>query len=43
MLEHKGKLNEIANDAIIVAIGGVLPTPFLKKIGIMVETKHGTQ
>ncbi len=32
----------IANDAIIVCAGGILPTPFLKSIGIEVETKFGT-
>ena len=31
----------IKNDGIIVCAGGILPTPFLKKIGIDVETKHG--
>jgi thioredoxin reductase/ferredoxin len=30
------------NDAIIVSAGGILPTKFLKDIGIHVETKHGT-
>ena len=32
----------IDNDAIIVCAGGILPTPFLKSIGIEVETKFGT-
>jgi thioredoxin reductase (NADPH) len=32
----------IPNTAIIVCAGGVLPTPFLKKIGIQVTTKYGT-
>lgn len=32
----------IENDAIIVCAGGILPTPFLKSIGIEVETKYGT-
>jgi hypothetical protein len=27
---------------VIVSVGGVLPTPFLKEIGVMVETKYGT-
>lgn len=31
----------IKNDGIIVCAGGILPTPFLKQIGIEVETKHG--
>jgi len=33
---------ELNNDAVIVCAGGILPTPFLKEIGILVETKHGT-
>jgi len=41
-LDHAGKIMEIKNDAVIVSVGGVLPTPFLKEIGIMVETKYGT-
>ena len=32
----------LPNDIVIVNAGGILPTPFLKKIGITVETKHGT-
>lgn len=32
----------IANNAVIVCAGGILPTPFLKSIGIEVETKYGT-
>ncbi len=32
----------IPNDAVIVCAGGILPTPFLKEIGIEVETKYGT-
>jgi len=32
----------INNDAIIVCAGGILPTPFLKSIGIAVDTKFGT-
>ncbi len=33
---------EIPNDGVIVCAGGTLPTPFLKEIGVMVETKFGT-
>lgn len=40
-LHQDGGNEEIANDAVIVAAGGVLPTPMLKEIGILVETKHG--
>ena len=32
----------ISNDAVIVCAGGILPTPFLKQVGINVETKFGT-
>jgi len=41
-LEQEGSVHDIENDAVIVSAGGVLPTPFLKEIGITVETKHGT-
>jgi thioredoxin reductase (NADPH) len=41
-LEQEGHVFELPNDAAIVCAGGVLPTPFLKKIGIQVETKFGT-
>jgi len=33
---------DIKNDAVIVCAGGILPTPFLAKIGIQIETKYGT-
>ena len=36
------QLYRIKNDAVIVSAGGILPTEFLKKIGITVETKYGT-
>ena len=32
----------IPNSAVIICAGGVLPTPFLKKLGIEVTTKYGT-
>jgi thioredoxin reductase len=41
-LEQQGKPVELKNDAVIVCAGGILPTPFLKDIGVMVETKYGT-
>jgi thioredoxin reductase len=41
-MEHNGLPLEIPNDAVIVCAGGILPTPFLKEIGVMVETKFGT-
>ena len=41
-LEQAGTRINLPNDAVIVSAGGVLPTPFLQKIGIKVETKYGT-
>ncbi len=41
-LDQEGEKIVIKNDGIIVCAGGILPTPFLKQIGIVVETKHGT-
>jgi putative YpdA family bacillithiol system oxidoreductase len=41
-LEWQGKRHNLKNDAVIVCVGGILPTAFLKSIGIEVETKHGT-
>ena len=41
-LDHDGRPVEIPNDAVIVSAGGILPTPFLKNIGIEVETKYGS-
>jgi thioredoxin reductase len=34
---------EIKNDSVIISAGGILPTAFLQKIGINVETKWGTE
>jgi thioredoxin reductase/NAD-dependent dihydropyrimidine dehydrogenase PreA subunit len=42
VLDQQGNKIELKNDAVIVCAGGVLPTPFLKEIGILVETKYGT-
>jgi thioredoxin reductase len=42
-IELKGNPLTLQNDAVIVCAGGILPTPFLKELGIMVETKHGTE
>lgn len=41
-IEQKGQRLRFRNDAVIVCAGGILPTAFLKSIGIEVETKHGT-
>jgi thioredoxin reductase/ferredoxin len=42
-IEHDGEIKEIVNDGVIVCAGGLLPTPFLKEIGIMVQTHYGTK
>jgi len=41
-LIYKGKETAIKNDAVIVCVGGTLPTPMLKDIGVMVNTYYGT-
>ena len=41
-LVYQGETLEIRNDAVIICAGDILPTGFLKEIGIEVETKHGT-
>ena len=43
LLDHEGQEIELRNDAVIVCAGGILPTAFLKKVGIEVETKRGTE
>ncbi|MBI3782239.1 MAG: NAD(P)-binding domain-containing protein [Deltaproteobacteria bacterium] len=35
-------MTHLANDAVIVCAGGVLPTQFLRDIGVEVQTKYGT-
>jgi thioredoxin reductase/NAD-dependent dihydropyrimidine dehydrogenase PreA subunit len=37
-----GREIELANDAVIVSAGGILPAEFLRSVGIEVETKYGT-
>jgi len=41
-IECSGELRQIANDAVLVCAGGLLPTQFLHDMGILVETKFGT-
>ena len=40
-IEYRGKVHRLSNQAVIVCAGGILPTGFLKSIGIEVETKYG--
>src|SRR5579864_6800887 len=41
-IEQDGSTVTLRNDAVIVSAGGVMPTEFLQRIGIAVETKYGT-
>ncbi len=42
VIDQDGTPHDLPNDAVIISAGGILPTPFLKQIGIDVETKYGT-
>ena len=42
LLQHSGREVKVANEAVIVSAGGILPNDFLRSIGIEVETKYGT-
>jgi thioredoxin reductase/ferredoxin len=42
VLQHSDRKVQVDNDAVIVNAGGILPSDFLRKIGIEVETKYGT-
>jgi thioredoxin reductase/ferredoxin len=41
LIRSGGEEAEMPNDAVIVCAGGELPTPFLKKIGVMVDVHRG--
>lgn len=40
-IDHNGKTVTYENNAVIISAGGILPTAFLRDIGISVETKYG--
>ncbi len=42
-VNERGATHEIPNDCVIVCAGGVLPTPFLRELGVQVETKRGSE
>jgi thioredoxin reductase (NADPH) len=42
VVEQSGKLMRIPNEVVIVAAGGIVPTDFLKNVGVQVQTKYGT-
>ena len=37
-----GSVETIRNDAVVISAGGILPSGFLRSVGIEVETKFGT-
>jgi thioredoxin reductase (NADPH) len=41
-ISYEGQNQVLPNEAVIVCAGGILPTEFLKSIGINMETKYGT-
>jgi hypothetical protein len=41
-IDVDGKPVILPNQGVIVCAGGILPTGFLKEVGIEVETKYGT-
>lgn len=43
MIDVGDKVGQLKNDGVIVSAGGILPSAFLKKIGITVETKWGDE
>ena len=42
VVERAGKLMRIPNEVVIVQAGGIVPTDFLKDVGVKVQTKYGT-
>ena len=43
VLMQNDQSTELANDAVIINAGGILPTEFLRSIGIETETKYGSK
>jgi len=41
LIDQGGKKIKMKNDAVLVCAGGILPTPFLKELGVRVDTKFG--
>ena len=41
-IECEGSVETIPNDAVVISAGGILPSSFLRSVGIQVETKWGT-
>jgi thioredoxin reductase (NADPH) len=43
VIATKTERQTLTNDAVIVCVGGILPTKFLEACGISVQTKYGTE
>lgn len=41
-LKTDGRVRKLENDSVIVSAGGILPSDFLRSVGIEIETKYGT-
>ena len=41
-LRADGVVRKLENDSVIISAGGILPSDFLRSIGIEIETKYGT-
>jgi thioredoxin reductase/ferredoxin len=41
-LQADGTVQKVKNDSVIVSAGGILPSDFLRSVGIEIETKYGT-
>lgn len=41
-IDNSSNLIQLENDVVLVCAGGILPSPFLQKIGIEISTKYGT-
>ena len=42
LVEQNGRVMRLPNEAVIIAAGGVIPTDFLRNVGVRVQTKYGT-
>jgi thioredoxin reductase (NADPH) len=42
VLTMQGETLVLANDIVIIAAGGLMPTPFLERMGVVSETRYGT-
>ena len=41
-IAHDGHVTKLKTDSIIICAGGIVPSGFLKSIGVEIETKYGT-